>query len=112
MSREANCPYCGAEYKDLASEAEGENEGVAECDKCQKSFSYHIHWIPFYDTEKNACANGSPCKYKLADNKINALYQARCKECGKEEFLFRNECLKAGITEQELKEWKGFEQWI
>jgi Zn finger protein HypA/HybF involved in hydrogenase expression len=89
MSKDLECPYCGAGHD---VEPEDRGEGTAhqmECGECENTFVYYSHISFDYTPYKADCLNGGEHKWKqtYADHNVKIL---QCEDCQEQRFI-RNE---------------------
>lgn len=97
MSKDLECPYCGAELDVCHDDEQGYAEGVLhemQCDECEKNFVFETSISFYYEPEKADCLNGSPHRYTITNTMPVEFSKMRCKMCSDEREL----------TEQERKE--------
>lgn len=60
-TKEIVCPYCGHEFED-SWEYDEAGSGEAECDSCEKTFTYEVHIRTKYSTRKVDCDDKEPAE--------------------------------------------------
>ena len=83
MSKDLECPYCGAGHN---VEPEDRGDGTAhesQCDECEKNFVFHSHISFDYTPYKADCLNGGDHKWKqtFAGHSVKI---ERCEDCQEE----------------------------
>jgi len=83
---EITCPYCGYQHDYSCEISEDKNDGIYQCEDCEKSFRFEVEHSVTYTTEK------APCLNKEGDHKWNRGYSIggwtrSCRFCDKEEPL-------------------------
>lgn len=104
MSRDIECPYCGAELDVCHDDGQGYAEGVLhemQCDKCEKNFVFQTLISFYYEPEKADCLNGSPHEYKITKTHPIEFSMMRCSTCSDERDLTEEERAKYNIPTRE-----------
>ena len=93
MSKDTNCPYCGADVEINHDDGYGYSEDdlhQQECGDCGKTFTYTtvIHFS--YSPRKADCLNGGEHDYHKTATYPPEFARLRCKTCGDERPLPSN----------------------
>lgn len=93
MSKDTNCPYCGADVEINHDDGYGYSEDdlhQQECGDCGKTFAYTtaIHFS--YRARKADCLNGAKHRYERTKTYPPEFARMRCVECGHETDLPSN----------------------
>ena len=96
MSKDTECPYCGADVEINHDDGYGYSEDDLhnqECGECGKAFTYTtaIHFS--YRTSKADCLNGGEHQYEKTKTWPPEFARMRCTECGEEKPLTPNGAL-------------------
>ena len=87
MSKDVNCPYCGAEqdinHDDGVGYAEYDIE-QQECPDCGKTFVFTVSLCYYYDVEKADCLNDAEHQFEETRTIPRCFRRMRCKVCGEE----------------------------
>lgn len=86
MTRDVDCPYCGADVEINHDDGYGLEEGYQysqECDWCAKVFVYTICIEIHHDAKRADCLNGASHKYKPTADIFPETHRVRCADCGK-----------------------------
>lgn len=99
MSKDTNCPYCGADVEINHDDGYGYSEDdlhQQECGDCGKTFTYTtaIHFS--YRARKADCLNGAEHQYQRTKTYPPEFARLRCVECGHETALPSNAKLNGG----------------
>jgi len=93
MSKDTECPYCGADVDINHDDGYGYEEDdlhQQECRSCGKTFTYttaiHFSYRPY----KADCLNGGKHKYEKTKTYPPQFARLRCDECGHEKPLTAN----------------------
>ena len=93
MSKDVECPYCGADVEINHDDGYGYEEDQLheqEFGACEKVFAYTA-WITVHHEAKKAdCLNGAEHKYKRTVTYPPEFAKMRCTECGHETALPAN----------------------
>ena len=88
MSKDTECPYCGADVNINHNHGDGYEEDELhqqECSNCEKTFVFHTSISYSYDTYKADCLNGAPHEYEKTNTFPPEAARLRCKHCADEE---------------------------
>ena len=99
MSKDTECPYCGADVEINHDDGYGYDEDgnyEQECRECKKVFAYTTQIIFHHEATKADCLNGAPHQYKKTVTFPAEFARMRCMDCGHERPLTANEKLTGG----------------
>jgi hypothetical protein len=89
MSKDVECPYCGADIEICHDDGFGYSEDQLheyECHECEKNFVFYTSISIYHEAYKADCLNGAPHNMKPAIAYPNFYPErARCEDCGHEE---------------------------
>jgi len=93
MSKDIECPYCGADVEINHDDGYGyEEDGnyEQECPACEKVFAYTTLIAVHHRAWKADCLNGAPHQYKKTATYPPEFARMRCVDCGCETALPAN----------------------
>ena len=93
MSKDTECPYCGADVEINHDDGYGYSEDdlhQQECGECGKTFAYTTMICFYYRARKADCLNDGEHQYEKTKTYPPEFARLRCKDCGHEKPLTAN----------------------
>ena len=90
MSKDVECPYCGADVEINHDDGYGYEEDQTHhqtCWRCDKTFAYSTMIVMHYSASKADCLNGAEHQYERTKTFPPEFARLRCKDCGHEKPL-------------------------